>query len=138
MQIYACQYCGFCETFGCEYGAKSSPNVCLLPYAKDTGNYELRTGANVVEIMHDGEKATGVKYVDTMTGEEFEQPADVVALTSFVLNNTKLLFVSDIGEPYDPDENTGVIGKNFCYQINGGATGFFEDEKFNTFMGAGA
>lgn len=138
MQIYACQYCGFCERFGCEYGAKSSPNVCLLPYAKDTGNYELRTGANVVEIMHNGEKATGVKYVDTMTGEEFEQPADVVALTSFVLNNTKLLFVSDIGEPYDPDKNTGVIGKNFCYQINGGATGFFEDEKFNTFMGAGA
>lgn len=138
LTINACQYCGFCERFGCEYGAKSSPNICVLPYAEDTGNFELRTGANVVEILHDGDKATGVKYVDVESGEEFEQPADVVALTSYVFNNAKLLLVSEIGEPYDPDKNNGVIGKNYCYQINAGATGFFEDEKFNTFMGAGA
>lgn len=138
LTINACEYCGFCERFGCEYGAKSTPNVAVIPYALDTGNFELRTGANVVEILHDGDKATGVKYVDVISGEEFEQPADVVALTSYVLNNNRLLLTSNIGKPYDPETNEGVIGKNYCYQITAGATGFFEDDKFNTYMGAGS
>lgn len=136
--IQACQYCGFCERFGCEYGAKSTPNVTVIPTAEKTGNFELRTESNVVEILHENGKATGVIYVDVKTGEEFEQPADVVVLTSYTLNNTRLLLHSEIGEPYNPDTGEGVIGRNYCYQILAGATGFFEDEKFNTFMGAGA
>lgn len=136
--INACQYCGFCERFGCEYGAKSSPNVTVIPTAQKTDNFELRTESNVVEVLHEGGRATGVRYVDVKTGEEFEQPADVVILTSYVLNNTRLLLQSKIGKPYDPEKRQGVIGKNYCYQIGAGATGFFEDEKFNTFMGAGA
>ena len=43
-------------------------------------------------------KFTGVKYLDNLSGEEFIQPAEVVVLTSYVLNNAKLLMVSDIGE----------------------------------------
>lgn|SRR5690625_408169 len=136
--INACEYCGFCERFGCEYGAKSTPVVTVLPTAEKTGNFELRTESNVIEILHDGNKATGVKYVDTKSGEEFIQEADVVVLTSYVMNNCRLLLNAGIGEPYDPETQTGVIGKNYCYQIMGGATGFFNDEKFNTFMGAGA
>ena len=31
--INACQYCGFCERFGCEYGAKSSAEVTVVPTA---------------------------------------------------------------------------------------------------------
>lgn len=136
--INACQYCGFCERFGCEYGAKSSPNITVIPTAKKTGNFELRTDSNVVEVLHEGDRATGVRYVDVKTGEAFIQPADVVVLTSYVLNNTRLLLQSKLGKPYDPKTKEGVIGKNYCYQITAGATGFFEDEKFNSYMGAGS
>ncbi|QKY68727.1 GMC family oxidoreductase [Lentibacillus sp. CBA3610] len=135
--IAQCQYCGFCEKFGCEYGAKSTPNVTVIPTAQETGNFELRTHANVTEILHDDNRATGVRYVDLQTGEEFEQPADIVVLTSYVLNNTKLLLHSGLGRPYNPETGDGVIGKNYCYQIIAGATGFF-NEKFNTYMGAGS
>ena len=31
MRYGACQYCGFCQRFGCEANAKASPNVCILP-----------------------------------------------------------------------------------------------------------
>ncbi|MFC3038732.1 GMC family oxidoreductase [Virgibacillus xinjiangensis] len=137
-QINACQYCGFCERFGCEYGAKSTPNVTVIPTAQETGNFELRTDADVVEVIKEGGRATGVRYVDLKSGEEFIQPADVVVMTSYVMNNTRLLLQSGLGEPYDPETGTGVIGKNYCYQILPGATGYFEEEKFNTFMGAGA
>src|SRR5690606_32831255 len=34
-KINACQYCGFCERFGCEYGAKSSPEITVVPTAKN-------------------------------------------------------------------------------------------------------
>ncbi len=137
-RLNACQYCAFCERFGCEYGAKAAPNVTVLPTASKTGNFELRTHANVVEVLHDGKKATGLRYIDTLTGEECIQPAEVVVLSSYVLNNAKLLLVSKLGKPYDPDTGKGIIGRNYCYQINPGSTGFFENEQFNTFMGAGA
>ncbi|WP_312469626.1 GMC family oxidoreductase [Neobacillus sp.] len=136
--INACQYCAFCERFGCEYGAKTSPNITVIPTAKKTGQFELRPHCNVVEIIHDGKKATGVKYIDTIKGEEVIQPADVVVLTSYVMNNAKLLLVSKLGQAYDPATGRGVIGKNYCYQINPGTTGFFENERFNSYMGAGA
>lgn len=138
MTINACQYCGFCERFGCEYGAKSDPTITVIPTAQKTGNFELRPHSNVTDILHDGEKATGVKYVDVLSGEEYIQPAEVVVLTSYTMNNTRLLLHSKLGRPYDPDSGTGVIGKNYCYQIMVGVTGFYEDEQFNTFMGAGA
>lgn len=136
-QINACQYCGFCERFGCEYGAKASPEITVVPTAMKTGNYDVRFHANVVEVMKQGNKVTGVKYMDTQTKEEFIQPADVVVLTSYVLNNAKLLMVSGIGEQYNPDTGKGTLGKNYGYQIQPGTTGFY-DEQMNVFMGAGA
>ncbi|MBO0992586.1 GMC family oxidoreductase [Bacillus sp. SD088] len=137
-KINACQYCAFCERFGCEYGAKTSPNITVIPTAKKTGNFELRTYANVLEIIHEGGKATGVRYIDVLKGEEYIQPADVVVLTSYVMNNNKLLLVSNLGQPYDPDTGKGVIGRNYCYQMVPGTTGFFEKERFNSYMGAGS
>lgn len=135
--IGACQYCGFCERFGCEYGAKSSPEITVVPAAKETGNYEVRFNSNVVEVMKEGDRVTGVRYYDTVTFEEFIQPANVVVLTSYVMNNAKLLMVSEIGQQYNPETGQGSLGKNYAYQILPGATGFF-DEQMNTFMGAGA
>ncbi|RAZ67833.1 GMC family oxidoreductase [Planococcus maitriensis] len=136
-QIAACQYCGFCERFGCEYGAKTSPEITVVPTARETGNYDIRFNANVVEVMKEGDRVTGVRYYDTVTFEEFIQPAEVVVLTSYVLNNAKLLMVSEIGEMYDPETGNGTLGKNYAYQILPGASGFF-DEQMNVFMGAGA
>ncbi|WP_146553346.1 GMC family oxidoreductase [Rummeliibacillus sp. SL167] len=135
--INACQYCGFCERFGCEYGAKATPEVAVIPTALKSGKYEIRFNSNVVKVLTKGDKATGVKYIDTVTGEEYIQPADIVVLTSYMMNNAKLLMVSNIGTMYNPETGKGTLGRNYCYQIMPGATGFF-DEQFNTFMGAGA
>ncbi len=134
----ACQYCGYCERFGCEYGAKADPVVTVIPVAKKTGKFEIRTHSYVRRILHKGGKATGVMYTDLTTGEEIEQPADIVVSTGYVFNNTRLMLLSKIGKPYDSSSGTGVIGKNYAYQvIKGNAAGFFED-KFNLFAGAGS
>jgi len=136
--INACVYCGYCQFFGCEMGAKASPQTAVLPALMQNRNFELRTLCNVVRVNLDSEKkrAVSVTYVDSR-GREFEQPADLVLLTSYVLNNTRLMLLSGIGKPYDPVANTGVVGRNYAYQTPSSVTLFFEDKNFNSFMGAG-
>ena len=113
--------------------------MTVIPVAKKTGKFEIRTHSDVRRILHKGGKATGVLYVDTTTGEEIEQPADIVVLTSFVFNNIRILLTSKLGKPYDPATGTGVIGRNYAYQVlKGNAIGFFENKQFNNFAGAGS
>src|SRR5699024_11388423 len=99
-KMSACEYCSFCERFGCEYGAKADPTVTVIPVAKDTGNFDLRVQSNVTEIVHDGKKVTGVIYIVTHTGEKFEQPAEVVVLKVYVFYNVRFFFISEIGYHY--------------------------------------
>ncbi len=136
--INACVYCGYCQFFACEMGAKASPQTAVLPSLMNNKNFELRTRANVVKINLDSEKkrAVSVTYVDSR-GREFEQPAELVLLTSYVFNNVRLMLQSGIGKPYDPDANTGVVGRNYAYQTPSSVTMFFDDKVFNSFMGAG-
>lgn len=137
-QLAPCQYCAFCERFACEYGAKAQPQNTVLATAFNTGKYKIRTNANVIELLKaDNGKITGVKFVDTKTMQEFIQPADIVVLSSYVLNNARLLMLSNIGTQYDPKTGKGTLGRNYCYQMNSSTTAFF-DEQFNTFAGAGA
>lgn len=139
-RINACQYCSFCMMYGCDFGAKSDPVATVIPTAKKTGNYEMRTESYVRRVLHKDGKATGVLYVDMRTGLEYEQPADVVVVAGYTISNTHLMLLSEIGKPYDPKTGEGVIGKNSAGLASpgGGATGFFEDKKFNLFMGAGS
>jgi gluconate 2-dehydrogenase alpha chain len=135
----ACEYCGFCERFGCEANAKGSPLMTVIPIAMRNPNFTLRTNAWVTKVIKDssGKKVTGVNYTNTLTGEEFEQPAGLVVLCAYAINNVHLMLLSGIGQPYDPVAQTGVIGKNYCYQTGAGATLFFEDKNFNPFMATG-
>ncbi|GAA0439581.1 GMC family oxidoreductase [Lentibacillus halophilus] len=139
--LNACQYCAFCHYYGCDFGAKSDPLMTVIPTAQKHDNFELRTQSYVRRVLYDGNKANGVMYTDTETGQEFEQPADVVVLAAFTFTNNRLLMLSDIGEQYNPETRKGVIGRNFNGQMNItflGATGFFDERKFNLYMGAGA
>jgi gluconate 2-dehydrogenase alpha chain len=136
----ACAYCGYCERFGCEMSAKASMQTTILPFLRKQKGFELRTNAKVLRIELDStrKRATGVTYVDAQ-GREFFQPAEIVFLTAFAFNNVRMLLVSQIGRPYDPATGKGVVGRNYAYQLNTGATLFFGSGKlFNPFMGAGA
>jgi gluconate 2-dehydrogenase alpha chain len=135
-----CTYCGYCERFGCMIGAKAQPSNTLLPVIQTRKNVSIRTGAWVRRIVHKvsdrGERALGVSYVDA-TGEEVFQPSELVFLASWTLNNTRLLLLSRIGEPYDPNTGKGTLGRNLTYEIAFPVTAFFE-KPLNRFMGAGA
>jgi gluconate 2-dehydrogenase alpha chain len=133
-----CNYCGFCERFGCHVGAKASPITTVIPTALASGRVEVREYSNVFRINTAGGQATSVSYFDA-AGQEQEQPADLIVIGAFTLSNIRLLLLSQIGQPYDPRANTGVVGRNFTYQVGGAsAVGWYDDRILNRFMGSGA
>jgi gluconate 2-dehydrogenase alpha chain len=134
----ACEYCGHCNRTACEANAKASPNVNVISALRGDPKFDLRTRAFVTRLVYDkaAKKVTGVLYTDMRTGEEFEQPAGIVVLSSFVFGNTQQLLLAGIGEPYDPATGKGVVGKNYAYQFEAGGVAFFEDKWMNPFIGA--
>jgi gluconate 2-dehydrogenase alpha chain len=134
----ACEYCGHCNRTACEANAKASPNVNVMPVLRTEPKFELRTRVFVTKLLYDkrAKRVTGVVYTDMKTGEEYEQPAGLVVLSSFVFGNTQQLLLAGIGEPYDPKTGKGTVGKNYCYQFEAGGEAFFEGREFNPFMGA--
>lgn len=140
VQLGVCNYCGFCERFGCFNYSKGSPQACVIPALRTFSNFELRTQSHVIRVNTDntGKKATGVTYIDAQ-GNEVEQPADLVILSAFQLHNVRLLLLSKIGKPYNPQTGTGVVGRNYAYQMTGGIKLFFDkDTYFNPFAASGA
>ena len=140
ISMQACTVCGFCERFACEHFAKASPQTTILPKALSYPNVELRTRAHVRRVLLDSERkrGTAVLYVDG-AGQEVEQPAEIVILCAFALNNVKLLLNSGIGQPYDSATGQGTIGRNYTYQTMAAVNVFYpESVRINPFIGAGA
>jgi gluconate 2-dehydrogenase alpha chain len=141
VRLEPCMVCGYCERFGCEHFAKSSPQTTLWPVLRQQQNFELRTGAHVIRVnlTADRKHATGVTYIDVATGEEVEQPAELVVLSAFAFHNARLMLLSGIGTQYDPRTGQGNVGRNYCYQTMSSVTLYYdEDVNLNQFMGAGA
>jgi gluconate 2-dehydrogenase alpha chain len=131
-----CLYCGHCERFGCMVGAKAQPSNTVLPLLTTRKNFELRTGSWVRRNVHQNGRVTGVQYTDDK-GKQFFQPATTVILSSYTLNNVRLLYLSKIGMPYDPASRKGTLGRNLTHQVFGRTQVFF-DKPLNAFMGSGA
>ncbi len=133
-----CQRGGFCSSHACAAGAKANPLTAVLPALLKKDNFEMRPLCNVIKVNKDstGKQATGVTYIDAR-GQTVEQPANIVVLATYCFNNTRLLLLSGIGKPYDPQAGTGVVGRNYSYQTGGKVEVFFDDREFNPFIGGG-
>ncbi|HEY4803012.1 MAG TPA: GMC family oxidoreductase [Paraburkholderia sp.] len=140
VRLGPCNFCGFCEDFGCYMYSKASPQTTILPVLLKKPNFELRTKSYVTKVMlsPDKKRATGVTYIDAQ-GREVEQPADMVIVAAFQMHNVRLLLLSGIGKPYDPKTGEGVVGRNYAYQMNGGINVLLpKGTQLNPFIGSGA
>src|SRR5579875_3474808 len=115
-------------------GAKAQPTTVLLPVIQRHKNISVRTGAQVRRIEHGGNhdsgRARGVTYSDS-SGQEIFQPADLVILASWTLNNTRLLLLSGVGEAYNPATGKGNVGRNLTHQVSVPAATLFFDKPLN-------
>ncbi|OZI42474.1 GMC family oxidoreductase [Bordetella genomosp. 5] len=140
VRLGPCNFCGFCENYGCYMYSKASPQTTILPVLLKKPNFELRTRSHVIKVNLDstGKKAVGVTYIDEK-GQEIDQPADLVILTAYQMHNVRLLLLSGIGKPYDPQTGEGTVGKNYAYQMNGAVNVLLpKGTQLNPFVGTGA
>jgi gluconate 2-dehydrogenase alpha chain len=130
----ACTYCGFCITHPCQTGAKADATTTVIPAAVATGLLEIRDRSYVLDVIHDGRRARGVRYVDA-AGDVREQAAEIVILAAYSFGNVRLLLLSGMGEPYEPSSGSGQVGRSYGYNISIGLTALYEDRTFNSYMG---
>ena len=132
----ACAYCGFCSTFGCHVGAKSSILVTTIPDADATGNFKLVTGAMCYRVNSDnGGRVTGVSYYGP-DGSDNTIEADIVILSPFIYDVVRLLMLSKTGRSPDGLANSsGHLGRHIMTHIGGRVFAAFDDRYVNMYMG---
>ena len=134
-----CTYCGFCQAFGCHSGAKSSILVTKLPEADATGNFKLRSGAMCYRVNSDNSgRVTGVSYYGP-DGSDNTIEAEMVILTPFIYDNTRLLLLSKTEKfPNGLANSSGQVGKHLMTHIMARVFATFDDRHVNIYMGPSA
>jgi len=134
-----CTYCGFCQSFGCHVGAKSSILVTKLPEADATGNFKLVTGTMCYRVNTDNSgRATGVSYYGP-DGSDNRIEAEIVILTPFIYDNTRLLLLSKTEKfPNGLANSSGQVGKHLTAHIMARVFAAFDDRFVNVYMGPSA
>jgi choline dehydrogenase-like flavoprotein len=132
----ACQQCGYCMFFGCEFGAKSSSLASVIPVAEATGRCEIRPNSYVAKVeMNDRGRVTGVSYFDKDRKEQFQR-AKAVVLSANGAETPRLLLISANGQfPNGLANSSGYVGKHLMFNGNTVTMALFE-HPLNEFKGA--
>jgi gluconate 2-dehydrogenase alpha chain len=134
-----CTYCGFCQSFGCHVGAKSSILVTKLPEAEATGNFTLVTGAMAYRVNTDASgKVTGVSYYGPGENDNTVE-AELVIVTTFIYDNVRLLMLSKSDKhPNGLANSSGELGRHLMAHMMPNVFVTFDDRFVNNFMGPSA
>lgn len=116
-----CHYCGPCER-GCISHAYFNSSFTTLKDALKTGLCEVIANARASQVLMDREnRATGVRYIDTVTREHKELHGRVVILSASALESTRLLLNSrSQGYSSGLANSSGVLGHYYTDSLKGG------------------
>ena len=132
----ACMACGRCTYYGCEFGAKSSTLVTVIPKAVATGRCEIRTESTVFRVDTNAKgRATGVVYWDK-EGRERRQSARAVVVAANGAETTRLLLLSaSPAFPHGLANSSGNVGRYIMFNGASSTAGRFEHPT-NEYKGA--
>jgi choline dehydrogenase-like flavoprotein len=127
-----------CAGYACPVSAKNGTHNTVIPKAIASGNCELRTNCQVVEVIIDDDgHARGIRYFDE-NNEERIQTADLVVVSSSATETARLLLNSKSKKfPNGAGNNNDWVGRNLQSHAYTGARGFFEDN-IHSFKGPGS
>jgi choline dehydrogenase-like flavoprotein len=114
----ACHYCGFCASYGCEVGAKSSTLASLIPLAQKTGKLTIRANAHVLTIEKDeAGRARDVVYTDGTARQRVR--GRVVIVAAGAVQTARLLLASGLAN------QSGMLGKHLMFSGQSQSSGRF-------------
>ncbi len=104
----ACHYCGFCASYGCEVGAKSSTAASLLPDAQRTGKLTIVPHAMALQVETDARgRASAVVWTDGSAKRRAR--GRVIVVAGGAVQTARLLLASGIAN------QSGLLGKNLMF-----------------------
>ena len=109
-----CHFCGPCSR-GCSTGSYFSSQSSTLPAARKTGNLTIRPHSLVHSLVFDEKtnRASGVRFVDTQSGEMSEVRARIVFLCASALGSTQVLLNSrSTRHPNGLGGESDALGRN--------------------------
>jgi len=127
----ACSYSGFCGSYGCATGAKSSSRAALLDSAVATGHCDIRPESMVTHVQTDSSgKVSHIKYRDK-TDNIHHVDAKIYVVAAQAIETARLLLLSK--GPKHPNglaNNSGQVGKNLIFAGGGAGSGRLVYNKF--------
>ncbi len=121
-----CHYLGNCME-GCRNAAKFEAKYHLYPAALATGRLTLRPNSVAVEVLIDPDtgKASGVRYVDRLTKQDYEVHAPIVVLAASTLDTPRILLNSRPRPfPNGVANNAGHVGRHLNDHIQCSVIGY--------------
>jgi choline dehydrogenase-like flavoprotein len=125
----ACINCGFCLSFGCEVGAKSSSLATAIRMAEKTGRCEIRPNSYVHQIETDANgRAVGAVYFDDKRNTHLQKAKAVVVCANGAETPRLLLLSANKQFPDGLANSSGYVGKNLMLNSGGPVFAQFEHE----------
>lgn len=124
---HACEYSGYCGSYGCSTGAKGSARAALLDPAVATGRCEIRPHAKVHRLHSDASgQVTAVEYFDR-AGDTHRVDARIYVVACQAVETCRLLLHS-VGPrfPHGLANNSGQVGRNLLFSAGGAGSGDIE------------
>ena len=123
----ACVQCGFCESFGCEVGAKSSSLATVIRTAEKTGRCEIRPNCYVhrIETSTNGQ-VTGAAYFDEKRNVHLQKAKAVIVCANGAETPRLLLLSANKQFPDGLANSSGLVGKYLMLNSGPSAMGVFE------------
>ena len=121
----ACEYAGYCGSYGCASGAKGSSREALLNKALKTGNCMIMPHSFVKTLKSNENSIIGAEYIDK-EGNTHIVDARIYVVAAQAIETSRLLLNS--ANEFFPDglaNNSGQVGKNLVFSAGGTGTGAF-------------
>ncbi len=131
----ACVNCGFCVSFGCEVGAKSSSLATAIRMAERTGRCEIRPNSYVHRIEMDSKgRAAGAMYFDEQKKTHLQRAKAVIVCANGAETPRLLLLSANKQFPDGLANSSGYVGKYLMLNSEAIVFGLF-DEPLNEYKG---
>jgi choline dehydrogenase-like flavoprotein len=123
----ACQHCGYCARFGCEFGSKSSSLATVIRMAERTKRCEVRADSYVSRIeVNSAGRVTGAAYFDKNKTEHMQKAKAVVVCCNGAETPRLLLMSTSNKFPNGLANSSGLAGKYLMFDVGTLVHGVFE------------
>lgn len=116
----ACEYSGYCGSYGCASGAKGSSRAALLDAAVASGRCEVRPHCQVFRLRSDARgRVTAVEYFDR-AGKKQRVSGKVTVVACQAIETARLLLSSPgARHPHGLGNRYGQVGRNLIFSAGG-------------------